>query len=170
MLSPQPGYKRNSSEACLEGRPHSKNQRTADMNNILNACQLQWFIILSLFDGIGSVFLALQKMGIKIFRAWAWEADTECIKVCKHHFPFVNHVGDFKNTTAAEIAALISKALSDFSRKFPDLSAPQVLWAGGPPCWDYTRIKGAAALGKAGAEGPKFELMCLLLQGVETII
>ena len=128
----------------------------------LNACRLQWFIVLSFFDGIGSVFLALQKMGINIFRAWAWETDPECVSVCRYHFPFVRHFGDFTKSSAASIAALVTEALGDFAREFPDRCPPRVLWAGGPPCWDYTRIKGNAALGKAGAEGLKFELMCLL--------
>ena len=44
------------------------------------------------------------------------------------------------------------------------------MWTGGPPRWDYTRIKGEAALEKSGAEGVKFELMSLPLQAVEAIL
>ena len=53
--------------------------------------------VLSLFDGMGCLALALQKAGIPIDSYDAYEIDEYAIKTVKHNFPFVNECGDVFN-------------------------------------------------------------------------
>lgn len=51
-------------------------------------------IILSLFDGIGTGRLALERAGIKVDKYYASEIDTKAIKVAKENFGDIEHIGD----------------------------------------------------------------------------
>ena len=52
--------------------------------------------VLSLFDGISCARIALQKLGIKVDEYYASEIDENAIKVSKHNFPEIIHLGDIK--------------------------------------------------------------------------
>ncbi len=55
----------------------------------------------SLFDGIGGFPLAASRHGIKT--VWASEIEPFPIKVTKHHFPDMEHLGDITQINGAEI-------------------------------------------------------------------
>ena len=50
--------------------------------------------VLSLFDGIGSAAVALERVGIKINKYYGSEIEEDSIKVVKHHYPDAIHLGD----------------------------------------------------------------------------
>jgi len=78
--------------------------------------------ILSLFDGISGVRIALEKLNIPITNYYASEIDKYAIKVSKENYPDIIHLGDIKDIKA------------------PDL--PQIdLLIGGSPCQDLSNAQ-----------------------------
>ena len=55
----------------------------------------------SLFDGIGGFPLAALRQGLT--PVWASEIAADCISITKHHFPYMEHLGDIKKINGAEI-------------------------------------------------------------------
>lgn len=53
--------------------------------------------VLSLFDGISSGYLALQRAGIKIDNYYASEVDKYAISISKYNFSNIKHLGDIRN-------------------------------------------------------------------------
>lgn len=53
--------------------------------------------VLSLFNGIGVAFYALEKAGIKVEKRYASEIDPDCIKVNQNHFPDTIQLGNIQN-------------------------------------------------------------------------
>lgn len=53
--------------------------------------------ILSLFDGISSGYLALQRAGIEVDNYYASEIDKYAISISKYNFPNIKHLGDIRN-------------------------------------------------------------------------
>lgn len=50
--------------------------------------------VLSLFDGISCGMVALERVGIKVDKYVAYEIDENAIKVSKHNYPHIEHMGD----------------------------------------------------------------------------
>lgn len=57
-------------------------------------------VVLSLFDGIGGAYLALQKAGVKIKEYYASEIDKYAIHQTQINFHDIHHLGDIKEITA----------------------------------------------------------------------
>lgn len=53
--------------------------------------------VLSLFDGMSCCQIALKSLGIKIDKYYASEIEYGAIKVARHNFPKMEHVGDVRN-------------------------------------------------------------------------
>ena len=117
-------------------------------------------ILASQFDGIASARLALEEMKFQVVLFLAWETDPDCTKVTSVRWPDVQNRGDFLKDDPAVVATLIAATL----KQYPGAT---LLWTGGPPCWDYSRIKGDLAKGRFGSEGQKFERSIEFLHQVE---
>lgn len=50
--------------------------------------------VISLFDGISCGMIALERAGIKVNNYYASEVDKHAIKVSKHNYPSIVHIGD----------------------------------------------------------------------------
>lgn len=59
--------------------------------------------VLSLFDGMSSGQLALQKLGIKVNKYYASEIDKHAIKVTQHNFPNTIQLGDVTKINALDL-------------------------------------------------------------------
>ena len=108
-------------------------------------------ILLSFFDGIGTAAYVLKELGFRLQLFLAWEIDPDCIKVVESHHPEAQNRGDFTADNARQICDAIRAA--DPEQK------TVVLFTGGPPCPDFSPIKGDEGLGRQGAEGKKFDEM-----------
>eukprot|EP00438_Fugacium_kawagutii_P014457 Skav223504 [mRNA] locus=scaffold1160:147994:152414:- [translate_table: standard] len=107
------------------------------------------WILLSFFDGIGAARVAmepiLKRHDLEIHYI-AWEYDQVCCNITKKHYPEVIHRGD--KDSPEKVAELINSI---------DPSGECSLVAtAGPPCPDFSRIKGDQGAGKEGPEGQKF--------------
>ncbi len=105
-------------------------------------------MLLSCFDGIGTAALVLQLLCVPLIAYIAWEIDRECIQFTQNKFPKVRHRGDF-------IKDDIDDLMYELDQIDPDHEA-EILFCAGPPCPDFSRIRGSKAPGKAGPEGKKF--------------
>ena len=130
----------------------------------------EFVILLSFFDGIASAAKALQDLNVGLLLFMAWETCKECQAVATAHFPDVWHRDDFRADNPQAVAGLVYKAMQDSNirptkRRRHDQGTSSrypvpVLLTGGPPCWDFSIIKGDAAKGRHGEEGKKFDEMC----------
>jgi len=59
--------------------------------------------VLSLFDGLSSGQIALNKLGIKYDNYFASETDKYAIKVTKHNYPNTQHIGDVEEVKGADL-------------------------------------------------------------------
>lgn len=59
--------------------------------------------VLSLFDGISCGRLALMRANIPVEKYFASEIDKNALKVSKHHFPDIVHIGDVQNVKAKNL-------------------------------------------------------------------
>jgi DNA-cytosine methyltransferase len=59
--------------------------------------------VLSLFDGMSCGRIALDKANIKVNKYFASEIDTHAIKVSKHNYPDIVHVGDVTKIKSSEL-------------------------------------------------------------------
>ena len=84
--------------------------------------------LLSFFDGIGSAHQSLVDLQIEPIVSWSWEVDPECNKVVRQG-----------------IRASCCKATPCLTEQCP--SETFVVIACAPPCPDFSKIKGDAALG-----------------------
>lgn len=88
-------------------------------------------IAVSLFDGMSCLMIALKRLGVSIDKYYASEVDPHCIKLTKHRWPNIIHLGDVSKIKGSDIG-------------FADLLA------GGSPCQGLSR----AGLG-LGFEDPR---------------
>ncbi len=88
------------------------------------------------FDGIGTGRLALSQLlnATEVIAFFAWEKDKDCMDLVSHHFPDTWHRQDFTLGDPAQFA-------KDLMAWFGDEDFI-ILIAAGPPCPDYSRIKG----------------------------
>ena len=114
--------------------------------------------LLSFFDGIGSAALALESLGMQLKTFLAWEVDEECNHLTKHHFPKVQHRGDFAKDDPRAVADLLNG------------DQTLVVITAGPPCPDFSRIRGPDAPGKAGPEGQKFTAFCKFINELRGLL
>jgi site-specific DNA-cytosine methylase len=56
--------------------------------------------VLSLFDGMSCCQIALKSLGIKVDKYYASEIEYGAIRVARHNFPKMEHVGDVRNIDA----------------------------------------------------------------------
>lgn len=56
--------------------------------------------VLSLFDGMSCCQIALKSLGIKVDKYYASEIEYGAIRVARHNFPKMEHVGDVRNIEA----------------------------------------------------------------------
>lgn len=56
--------------------------------------------VLSLFDGMGCAYLALERAGIKVNKYFACEIDKHAVKVTTIKNPNIIHLGSVTNVTA----------------------------------------------------------------------
>lgn len=59
--------------------------------------------ILSLFDGMACGRIALERAGISVTNYFASEIDKHAIKVAKHNWPDIIHIGDVTKVTAKDL-------------------------------------------------------------------
>lgn len=102
--------------------------------------------VLSLFDGISSGMVALERAGIKVDRYVAYEIDPNAIKISKKNYPEIEHCGDV--TTA------------DFTQ-YQGFD----LLIGGSPCQDLS----AAKIGGKGLAGEKSGLFYQYLRALQEV-
>ena len=83
--------------------------------------------ILSLFDGVSCARIALEKMKIPIKNYYASEIDEHAIRVSKHNYPDIIHIGDI--------------------RKIKSKNLPKIdLLIGGSPCQDLSNAQNGLGL------------------------
>ncbi len=105
-------------------------------------------IVLSFFDGIGSIFLALETLCGQPSLAVAWEIDTSCTEVTSQRFPYVIHRGDFLQDTP--------NAIAEFIKRHDPHQLCAILFVAAPPCPDFSIVTGHGQ-GFSGREGCKFQ-------------
>jgi predicted RNA methylase len=55
--------------------------------------------VVSTFDGMGCLYIALKELGIKVNKYFAIEVDKHAIKTTTHNFPDIIHLGDITKVT-----------------------------------------------------------------------
>ena len=116
---------------------------------------------LSFFDGIGAAHVALANLGVKPSFAMSFENDEECKSVLRARFPDVEIISSYDLYRAEELMECIKRATSaddDFV----------VLVTAGPPCQDFSRIKGSTSKGRTSPEGEKFVKFVELLHNLHS--
>ena len=86
-------------------------------------------LVLSLFDGVGTVFAALIMLGA-CFHALAWETNQDAVEVCRKSFRPIHHCGDVLQFHPSQIEPFVT------SRQYS-----AVLVIGGSPCQDVSLLK-----------------------------
>ncbi len=116
-------------------------------------------ILLSVFDGLGTAAIALQEAGANIVLYIGWDTSEACMKVTNVQFPNIVHRGDFTADDVAQIVQLV--------HDFDPTGMIRVFLCAGPPCPDWSRIRGADAQGDAGTTGHLFGKYCEFARGIE---
>ena len=116
-------------------------------------------VLLSFFDGIGAAHVALANLGVEPCFAMSFETDEECKSVIRARFPDVEVVGSYDLYKAEELMGCV-KAATEAADDFV------ILVTAGPPCQDFSRIKGRTSKGRTGPEGEKFVKFCELLHSL----
>ena len=121
----------------------------------LRVCPATPVILLSWFDGIDTTAHALHTLGARVAHHVAWEVDQECLTLLGHHWPQNQLRGSFYDDAFELIAKQVSVGLAKATAAGGSEPA-LVLATAGPPCPDFSRIRGAGATGRKGTEGRKF--------------
>ena len=61
-------------------------------------------VLLSFFDGIGAATHIVENLRGQPRLAYAWEIDADCIKVTRHHFPWLQHRGALEHDDFQAVA------------------------------------------------------------------
>jgi site-specific DNA-cytosine methylase len=59
--------------------------------------------VLSLFDGMSCCQIALKSLGIKVDKYYASEIEYGAIRVARHNFPKMEHIGDVRNIESKDL-------------------------------------------------------------------
>ena len=105
-------------------------------------------ILLSCFDGLGTAALIFAMLQVPLLAYVAWEIDTDCIMFTTKKYPQVHHRGDFTKDN--------KQHLLDFLDSIDPNHEAELWWVAGPPCPDFSRIRGSNSPGMKGNEGRKF--------------
>ncbi|BBM97509.1 protein MpDNMT3a [Marchantia polymorpha subsp. ruderalis] len=70
-------------------------------------------VVLSLFDGIGGVWVALERLGIP-FVGYSCEVNDAAMQVIKHRYGMVRHLGDVKELEKADIPEKVDLIIGGF--------------------------------------------------------
>eukprot|EP00435_Cladocopium_sp_Y103_P052374 s1447_g16.t1 len=105
----------------------------------------QGLLVISLFDGIGALRVALENLKVPLAGYVAVEKDEKASRVVESHFPSCTFCTDVNAISAADIRA--------WGAKYPNCRA--VLVAGGPPCQG---VSGLNAAKKGASEDPRSSL------------
>lgn len=105
----------------------------------------QGLLVISLFDGIGALRVALENLKVPLAGYVAVEKDEKASRVVESHFPSCTFCTDVTNISSADIRA--------WGAKYPNCCA--VLVAGGPPCQG---VSGLNASKKGAQEDPRSSL------------
>ena len=106
-------------------------------------------ILLCLFAGIDVGAWAAASLGFSVLAHAVWETDPDAIATLRANFPHADFFGDvFQDPSPAQYVRSVLGA----SRR----STARVLALAGPPCPDFSRIRGPAAPGFKGTAGRKF--------------
>ena len=62
--------------------------------------------VISCFDGMAVMYMALKDAGIKINKYFAFETDKFAIQQTKHNFPEIIHLGDIDNFSKTDFGDL----------------------------------------------------------------
>ena len=98
-------------------------------------------------DGIGTAAHALHTLGARVVHHVAWEIDRECRAFLTHNWPQANLRGSFYDDAFEMILNQVTVGLA----KAATAEGPEpalVLATAGPPCPDFSRIRGAGATGR----------------------
>ena len=116
--------------------PHQKLTLDKDMHAVVMEDKPSWSPkgLLSILDAIEAI---------------QWETDPTCIQISHHHYPDMEHRGNIVRDNPQAVADRMQ--FLD-----PDQSWSIAITAG-PPCPDFSRIKGSQGEGRDGAEGKKFD-------------
>lgn len=104
--------------------------------------------VLSLFDGMSCGRIALNRLGIKVDKYFASEIDKHAIKVSKHNWSDVIHIGDVTKVTYK--GGILYTEAGQYEIKID-------LLLGGSPCQDFSTAKAFGQHGETpkGLEGTK---------------
>jgi DNA-cytosine methyltransferase len=62
--------------------------------------------VVSFFDGMGCLYIALKELGIKVNKYFSYEIDKHAIKQTKHNFPDIIHLGSIENFHISQLQGL----------------------------------------------------------------
>lgn len=62
--------------------------------------------VVSTFDGMGCLYIALKELGVKVNKYFAIEIDKHAVKMTTHLFPDVVHLGDITKVTLKDFGGL----------------------------------------------------------------
>jgi len=105
--------------------------------------------VLSLFDGLAGARIALDRLGIQVNNYFSSEVDKHAIKVAKHNWDDIRHIGDV--TKVSYLNGYLSTEFGVFYVGKIDLLT------GGSPCQDFSTAKafGQHGVTPQGLEGTK---------------
>lgn len=105
--------------------------------------------VLSLFDGLAGARIALDRLGLRVDNYFASEVDRHAIKVAKHNWEDIQHIGDV--TKVSYLNGYLSTEVGVFYVGKIDLLT------GGSPCQDFSTAKafGQHGVTPQGLEGTK---------------
>jgi len=108
--------------------------------------------VLSLFDGLGGARIALDRLGIPVANYYASEIDKHAIKVAKHNWSDIQHIGDVTKVSYKN-GYLTTENGTFYVGKID-------LLTGGSPCMDFSTARAFGTHGETpqGLEGDKSRL------------
>ena len=105
---------------------------------------------------IGTAAHALHTLGARVVHHVTWEMNRECRAVLTHNWPQANLRGSFYDDAFDVVLNQVTVGLAKAATAGGSEPA-LVLATAGPPCPDFSRIRGAGATGRSGAEGRKID-------------
>lgn len=106
---------------------------------------MEGITVLSLFDGMACGMIALERAGIKVKKYYASEIKPNAIKVARHNYPGIVHVGDVRSLSYKD-GYLTTEEGTIFIGKVD-------LIIGGSPCQDFSICKAMDMINKTGITG-----------------
>ena len=116
-------------------------------------------LLLSWFDGVGTMAWAITQLGITLWNYVSWENDADAQQLLVAHFPRIIQRGAYEHDTVPSILELVHS-----------LDPPDdllVLLVGAPPCTDHSRTRQSNAPGHRGTEGKKIIDFCHIVREIQ---